>query len=187
VGDVYVLDVPQNTHGSGGNGGAGTTGTGDSKPIINMGAIMISAEIFAKRSMEQARGAALRGDKRRRWRMGCAKRDLEVWDVECGTGLMRTKKDNNTNADHDTTTTTTTDNDEDMDTDETHGSGGWVEAVLRNSLRNCTNAFAVDGRNAGGMVTESSDSDDDDTDEEDDHDDNEMMGGYYASRNDALA
>ena len=38
--------------------------------------------------MEQARGAALRGNKRRKWRMGCAERELDVWDAEYGAGLQ---------------------------------------------------------------------------------------------------
>ena len=38
--------------------------------------------------MEQARDAALRGNKRRKWRMGCAERELDVWDAEYGAGLQ---------------------------------------------------------------------------------------------------
>jgi len=45
---------------------------------INMGAVIMSAEIFANRSVEQAEGAARRSDKRRRWRASCISRDLSL-------------------------------------------------------------------------------------------------------------
>ncbi len=46
------------------------------KPEINMGAVIMSAEIFAKRSIEQVKSAVQRSERRRKWRMDCARSEL---------------------------------------------------------------------------------------------------------------
>jgi len=151
--DIQVLNVPQNTH-------VVSQENTKQKPIINMGAVMMSAEIFAKRSMEQAKGAALRGEKRRKWRMECSKRELEDWQMEYGVERLDD---------------TTAGSDDD-----------WVDSVLRNSLRSCKNAYALDTNsddNSVNVVTEGSDNDDDNDNDDDETKKNEH-GTYYTSLED---
>ena len=74
--DISVLDVPQNPDNDLASGEKAETEKNKDKPEINMGAVTMSAEIFAKRTVEQVHGATMRGEKRRRWRMDCARSDL---------------------------------------------------------------------------------------------------------------
>jgi len=87
--DINILDVPQNTHQSSKLNIDNTDDSGlkqekehkkvepkESKPSINMGAVTMSAKIFAQRSIEQALSAMERSENRRKWRMDCSKRIL---------------------------------------------------------------------------------------------------------------
>mmetsp|Transcript_13247 Transcript_13247/g.15409 ORF Transcript_13247/g.15409 Transcript_13247/m.15409 type:complete len:1475 (+) Transcript_13247:140-4564(+) len=81
--DIDVLDVPQNKHNNYiDNDNPDETKVGSSskkqdfRQEINMGAVTMSAEIFAKRAMEQVCYFLKETKLRRKWRMDCAKREL---------------------------------------------------------------------------------------------------------------
>lgn len=78
--DINVLDVPQNERKDEKSvinaDNQEKDKDKDYKTEINMGAVTIAADIFAKRTVEQVRGVVIRGEKRRRWRSDCARSDL---------------------------------------------------------------------------------------------------------------
>jgi hypothetical protein len=104
--DINILDVPQNTHQSTNDDieddmsddidsktKASQTAAGSKKkPSINMGAVTMSAEIFAKRSIEQALSSVKRSENRRKWKMDCAKRVLlrKEGELTCSRNSDRT-------------------------------------------------------------------------------------------------
>ena len=106
----------------------------------------------------------------RKWRSGCTKRELEVWDAEYGAGIQVVESvyggDKGREAD--------------MEKDEEHdGNEGLVVAVLKHSLLNYSNTFAVNiTYNSSRVVTESSDSD---AESPNSHDRNDQVVGYYFS------
>ncbi len=91
VEDISVLDIPQNINQcEGGNGGMGEHPKSELNAAdnyergIDMGAVLSAAEVFAKRTIEQVRGAVVLGEKRRRWRSDCARFDLCAKDQIMG-------------------------------------------------------------------------------------------------------
>ena len=93
--DINILNIPQNTHFHQSNNSSATNSTSvihDSNDTINMGAVTMSAEIFAKRSIEKALSAVRRSEQRRKWRMDCAKRLLT--SRECNSTGLRANNNN---------------------------------------------------------------------------------------------
>ena len=72
---VDPLDIPQNTHYT--ESGLGGSGGSDGRPVVNMGAVLMQAEVLGRRAISQAIGSARRSDRRMRWRLDSARRDLE--------------------------------------------------------------------------------------------------------------
>ena len=131
-----------------------TTMKTSNKPIINMGAVAMSAEIFAQRSIEQILSSVKKGEQRRKWRMDCAKRTLVQRQYELSRssyGFI-------------TETSTTTASLGEKIGGNTNGNGSILEKYLAWKDYSTTSTF--DNANC---VTEGSS--DDDTEDDDDHND----------------